>query len=448
MTANPALTATAVPSGGRKAIQTSRGGIGVRLADLARLRGQIEPCANRPGGVGFSGLDRASDDGFPEERQPYMDPSRLNPSQERRNKKASASRYFFGFSPSFSSFRAKGDPPPAADNIQYRGLGQPRLPRGDGQQPVLLSGDPHDGDDFQAAENGEAYGGDDFYDVLPSPRWRNRVGKIVPVLAAAALAGAVLTAGVLPMLPPLMNPENGPSKNTPDFDSAQPRDSTKAKASAGSSEKFASRWLADIQKQPKTASISSNLSAPPRYGLGSGATLPPPTPLWAAPSSEPKKIRTVIIRSDGSVQIDSSTTAGPYNTTSTMAPQSRPSGAAAAPAIGSPPSWPVPEGGAISPPSRLPVVAGNAAEAYSGKAYAVQVASERSAAEAHASFRTLQARFPNQLGGREPIVSRTDLGADGILYRAMVGPFASMEEAAGVCSTLKAAGGSCHVERD
>jgi hypothetical protein len=76
------------------------------------------------------------------------------------------------------------------------------------------------------------------------------------------------------------------------------------------------------------------------------------------------------------------------------------------------------------------------------------VASERSAAEAHASFRTLQAKFPNQLGGREPIVSRTDLGADGILYRAMVGPFASMEEAAGVCSTLKAAGGSCHVERD
>jgi hypothetical protein len=76
------------------------------------------------------------------------------------------------------------------------------------------------------------------------------------------------------------------------------------------------------------------------------------------------------------------------------------------------------------------------------------VASERSAAEAHASFRTLQAKFPDQLGGREPIVNRTDLGADGIHYRAMVGPFASMEEAAGVCSTLKAAGGSCHVEGD
>ena len=334
---------------------TSRGGMGVRLADLAWLIGQDDPCADRPRGVGFAKL-------------------------------------------------------------------------------------------WASAEIDEAYGSDDFYDGLPSPRWRHRAGKMVPVLAAAALAGAVFT--VLPMLPPLMNPENGPSKNTPNLDRAQPRDSTKPKATAGSSEKFASRWLADIQKESKTASISSTLSAPPRYGLGSGATLPPPSPLRAAPSSESKKIRTIRIRSDGSVQTDSSTTAGPYNTTSTLAPQSKPSGAAAAPATGNPPSSPVPEGGAISPSSRLPVVVGNAAEAPSGKAYAVQVASERSAAEAHASFRTLQKKFPNQLGGREPIVSRTDLGADGILYRAMVGPFASMEEAAGVCSTLQAVGGSCRVERD
>ena len=40
--------------------------------------------------------------------------------------------------------------------------------------------------------------------------------------------------------------------------------------------------------------------------------------------------------------------------------------------------------------------------------YAVQVTSERSAAEADASFRALRAKFPNQLGGREPIVRRTD----------------------------------------
>ena len=39
---------------------------------------------------------------------------------------------------------------------------------------------------------------------------------------------------------------------------------------------------------------------------------------------------------------------------------------------------------------------------------------------------TLRAKFPNQLGGREPMVRRTDLGAKGIYYRAMVGPFAAI----------------------
>ena len=58
----------------------------------------------------------------------------------------------------------------------------------------------------------------------------------------------------------------------------------------------------------------------------------------------------------------------------------------------------------------------------------------RSAADAEALFRSLQAKFPNQLGGREPIVRRTDLGPEGIYSRASIGPFASMKAAAKVCS--------------
>jgi hypothetical protein len=91
---------------------------------------------------------------------------------------------------------------------------------------------------------------------------------------------------------------------------------------------------------------------------------------------------------------------------------------------------------------------GPVAEVSSGGTYAVQETSERSAAEAHASPRALRAKFPNQLGGREPIVRRTDLGAKGIYYRTMVGPFASMEKAAGMCRTLKAAGGNCLIQRN
>ena len=166
-----------------------------------------------------------------------------------------------------------------------RGAGQLRLPGRGALQPVLLSGDPHNGDS-QAAEAAEAYGSDGYYDDLPSPRWRNKLVKVVAVLAWAGLVGAVFTRGIFPMLPPLMKAEYGPSKSTPNFDNAQPGNSTKAIASAGSTEKFASRWLGDVQKQLKTASISN--SVPPRNDLGPGATVSLPTPLWR-PSSRVKK---------------------------------------------------------------------------------------------------------------------------------------------------------------
>jgi hypothetical protein len=107
----------------------------------------------------------------------------------------------------------------------------------------------------------------------------------------------------------------------------------------------------------------------------------------------------------------------------------------------------VQEDAAPSPSPGAPMQ-GAAAEVSSGGAYAVQLASESSAAEAHASFQVLRSKFPNQLGGREPIVRRTDLGAKGVYYRLMVGPFASMEKAAGMCSTLKAAGCNCLVQRN
>jgi len=53
------------------------------------------------------------------------------------------------------------------------------------------------------------------------------------------------------------------------------------------------------------------------------------------------------------------------------------------------------------------------------------------------------AAYPDQLSGRQLIIRRADLGAAGIYYRALGGPFASAEKAAKLCSGLKAAGGDC-----
>ena len=57
-------------------------------------------------------------------------------------------------------------------------------------------------------------------------------------------------------------------------------------------------------------------------------------------------------------------------------------------------------------------------------------------------------KYPNQLRGRQPIIRCVDLGAKGIYYRVLVSPFASVDEAAGLCSRLKAAGGNCIVQRN
>jgi hypothetical protein len=86
--------------------------------------------------------------------------------------------------------------------------------------------------------------------------------------------------------------------------------------------------------------------------------------------------------------------------------------------------------------------------AASAGGYVVQISSQRSEADAQASFRSLQSKFPKELGDREAIVRRADLGPKGVYYRAMVGPFGSAGDADQFCSGLKAAGGQCNVQKN
>jgi len=86
--------------------------------------------------------------------------------------------------------------------------------------------------------------------------------------------------------------------------------------------------------------------------------------------------------------------------------------------------------------------------AASAGGYVVQISSQRSEADAQASFRSLQSKFPKELGDREAIVRRADLGPKGVYYRAMVGPFGSAGDADQFCSGLKAAGGQCIVQKN
>jgi cell division septation protein DedD len=94
---------------------------------------------------------------------------------------------------------------------------------------------------------------------------------------------------------------------------------------------------------------------------------------------------------------------------------------------------------AVSPAPAAPAANGN------GGNYLVQVSSQKTEADAQASYRALQSKFSNVLGSRSPVIRRADLGDKGVVYRAFVGPFNSRDEATTFCGNLKTAGGQCFV---
>lgn len=83
-----------------------------------------------------------------------------------------------------------------------------------------------------------------------------------------------------------------------------------------------------------------------------------------------------------------------------------------------------------------------------GGGFYVQVGSQASQDAAATTYRDLQRRFPQLLGGRQPDIQRADLGARGTFYRVRVGPTASRDEAVRFCESLKAAGADCFVAQN
>src|SRR6516162_5985322 len=179
-------------------------------------------------------------------------------------------------------------------------------------------------------------------------------------------------------------------------------------------------------------------------------------------STEPKKIRTVVIHPDASDVSGKPVTSQPAAAQAAAA--SRPTAPpAAAPKVATTASAarnsgpislePQPSEPAAAPPARARTAAApppstrSAPEATENAAggFVVQLSSQKSEAEAQSSFRSLQAKFPNELGDLQPIIRRADLGSKGVFYRTLVGPFTSAQEASQFCSNNKAAGGKCVV---
>jgi hypothetical protein len=357
-----------------------------------------------------------------------------------------------------------------------------------GQVPGYSADGGADGGEHDAEHEGFREG---FYDDGAPQRRRMSVIAIAAVFGLA-IVGTATAIGYRALFgssgshmpPPVIEADTAPSKIVPSSsskDAASNKLITDRIADSGRNEKLVSReeQPVDVKEEapPLAPSQNAQVSAPLMPPNGSGIV-----------AAEPKKIKTIVIHPDQIADAPPSSSpparveapsmpppaikpaAPPQRVVNVPAPEPKPA-AAAMPAESRPAPAAAPVHSAASSNAPLSLApGGNAAparaaaapsrtaaltaapvrpapQAASGGGYAVQVSSQRSEAEAQAAFKSMQAKYPNQLGGRSPIIHRVDLGAKGIYFRAMVGPFGTSAEASSLCSSLKAAGGQCLVQK-
>ncbi len=328
----------------------------------------------------------------------------------------------------------------------------------------------------------------DSYDDVPPSRRRTGIVVIAGIFALAVVgtAGAFGYRAIFGSSgssgpPPVIKAETAPSKIVP----------------AAVANKDPNKLITDrVNEGGAGERLVSRQEAPVDVNRTAGSAFPPPqAPVQGASQpalgsgvvgSEPKRVRTISILPDqpGAAQASAMPSPGaPPNTASTPprvvnitparpnsqpaadvdmtrpqaaprpAPQQAPPQQQAAAPVNNAPLSLAPTAAAPrapAPPARTasaPTQIAPAATAATG-GFAVQLTSQRSEAEAQSAFRILQGRFPQQLGSQQPLIRRVDLGEKGVYYRAMVGPFANGSDATGLCSSLKAAGGQCIVQKN
>jgi sporulation related protein len=322
---------------------------------------------------------------------------------------------------------------------------------------------------------------DRFYDDPPSRRATNGIVTAIVLIGCGILgtAGAygyrTYYSGARPTDAPIISAEKSPSKMVPAAGGGDSQSGKSVERIGAANERVVAR-----QEEPVTLSDPSGprvvlpapfTTTPGPAPLAQPSAAQPSAALPAGATAEPKKVRTVAIRPDGAADPmmvrpvggagspPLQTGSAPANAATRQPPAPKP---VSPPAHngGGPlslePQGPIGESAssyqaAPQRPAPAPASAprlASVAPAASAGGYVVQISSQRSEADAQASFRSLQSKFPSQLGDREAIVRRADLGPKGVYYRAMVGPFGSAGDADQFCGGLKAAGGQCIVQKN
>ncbi len=321
----------------------------------------------------------------------------------------------------------------------------------------------------------DAYDQDGYSDGAEDhvPKRRGGMVTVVVVLALAVLgtggafAYRTFMGSARSGEPPIIRADAGPTKIVP-----APADGI-AKvpdrmSSGDGTEKIVPREEAPVDVNAKSGPrvvfppLNQNGNPPSMAIVGQSATPSANAGNGTLPNNEPRKVRTLSVRGDQPDGAATPVTATPA-AAAKQAAAARASATAPAVALRTLPS--AANANANAPLSLSPQSAQPAAEpptrvatttpaqiAPSGGGgsggYLVQVSSQKNEADAQASYRALQGKFPAVLGSRAPVIKRADLGEKGIYYRAMVGPFGSPDEASQFCGSLKSAGGQCVVQRN
>jgi hypothetical protein len=198
-----------------------------------------------------------------------------------------------------------------------------------------------------------------------------------------------------------------------------------------------------------TAAATDAMQMPPVAPPDNGAAMGnQPMSSGTMPAGEPRRIKTLSVRGD---QADNGATGAAAAAATPAAPPRAMKGRNSPASANASANAPM----AISPQApaaekKMAAVAPTQdadAAPMAESAYMVQVSSQKSEADAQASFRALKTKYADALGSYSPVIKKVDIPGKGIMYRAMVGPFDTSEAANQFCKGLQAAGGQCFVPR-
>jgi hypothetical protein len=291
--------------------------------------------------------------------------------------------------------------------------------------------------------------------------------------------------------PPIIRADAGPNKMIPPAQSGDTSGKLIQDRMTGSTERMVSREeqpvdLRDGKSGPRVIYQGANPPPPPSVpplnrpvanagnsmSAGTGASVAANAAMMAntSPSAgstgtaatasngtvggdEPRKIRTVSVRGD-QTDATANPAAKPTATTRSVAPAAAPVRAQPVAVSANAPMSIAPQAGAAPADARTRMASTNAATppvepvaVTSAGNFMVQVSSQGSEADAQSAYKSLQGKYPDQLGSREPMITQGDVHGKTV-YRSMVGPFASSREANQFCNGLKTAGGQCFVPRN